>query len=272
MAQAQAVVSINEIIVNHGCIFTFLFLYINHLADFNVLVLTAGSWPLSSPNITFNIPDDVVKIYDRFVKFYQNKYSGRKLNWLFQLSKAELKENYLKSNKVRYTFAVSTYQMALLLQYNTSESYTYEDLSKNTALATETMNHALGILVKAKVLLLQDGANVGDANSRYVLNKDFKSKKIKINLNLQMKTEQKAESEETHKVVEEDRMYLMQAAIVRIMKTRKVMKHMVLIEEVITQLQSRFKPRVPAIKKCIDILLVSPYIIIICMNIVTFVY
>lgn len=103
---------------------------------------------------------------------------------------------------------------------------------------------------------MRDAENVGDAGSRYVLNHDFKSKKVRINLNMQMRMEQKAEADETHKTIEEDRMFVMQAAIVRIMKTRKVMKHVALIEEVITQLQSRFKPRVPAIKKCIDVLLV----------------
>ncbi|KAG0322199.1 hypothetical protein BGZ97_008351 [Linnemannia gamsii] len=214
----------------------------------------------TAPTTSFNLPDDVVKTYERFQAFYQAKHSGRKLNWLFQLSKADLKTNYIKSSKTGYSFQTSTYQMGILLQYNTGISYSLEELQTQTNLNPDILSGALGILVKAKVLLLGNGENVGDAGTRYDLNMDFKSKKIRVNLNLPLKSEQKVETEETHKTIEEDRKLLMQAAIVRIMKTRKVMKHVALMNEVITQLQTRFKPRVPDIKKCIDVLLEKEYI------------
>lgn len=44
---------------------------------------------------------------------------------------------------------------------------------------------------------------------------DFKSKKIRINLNMPIKAEQKAESSEVQKIVDEDRKYVIQATIVR---------------------------------------------------------
>ena len=105
----------------------------------------------------------------------------------------------------------------------------------------------------------------------------FKSKKIRVNLNLPIKSETKADTQEVLKTVDEDRKYVIQATIVRyvaypepikpwysqcyrIMKARKTMKNQALVDEVISQISQRFTPKVPDIKKAIDTLLEKEYI------------
>lgn len=222
-------------------------------------ILGTGFWPLTAPNTTFNPPEEISADCERFARFYRNKHEGRKLTWLWQLCKGEIKTNYIRNAKMPYTFQVSIYQMAILLLFNEKDKNTYEEIASTTQLNAEALDPSLGILLKAKVLTISDGDKVGPGTT-YSLNYDFKNKKFRVNLNVGMKSETKQEEAETNKTIEEDRKLLLQSAIVRIMKARKRMKHQQLVSETINQIRQRFVPKVGDIKKCIEILLDKEYL------------
>ncbi|KAI0008591.1 Cullin-domain-containing protein [Xylariaceae sp. FL0662B] len=223
-------------------------------------VLGTSFWPLTPPNTTFNPPAEIQTDIDRFTLFYKNKHEGRKLTWLWQLSKGELKTGYCKSSKTPYTFQVSVYQMAILLMFNSKDVQCYEEIASVTQLSNEVLDSALGILCKAKVLIMKPEGDKPGTGTTFHLNYDFKQKKIRINLNVGSKSEQKQEEADTNKTIEEDRQLVLQSAIVRIMKARKKMKHTQLVGECINQIKSRFMPKIGDIKKCIEILLDKEYL------------
>ncbi|PPR04637.1 hypothetical protein CVT24_011855 [Panaeolus cyanescens] len=216
---------------------------------FSIMVLGTNFWPLNPPAHDFNIPAEILQTYDRFQKYYQTKHSGRKLTWLWNYSKNELRTNYLNQ---KYILMTSSYQMAVLLQYNVNDTLSLDELVSATAITKDILTQVLAVLVKAKVL-------INEETDQYDLNPNFKSKKIRVNLNLPIKAEVKAESADVLKAVDEDRKYVIQATIVRIMKARKTMKNQALIQEVISQISQRFAPKIPDIKKAIETLLEKEY-------------
>ncbi|KAF8908935.1 Cullin [Gymnopilus junonius] len=228
--------------------------------SFSIMVLGTNFWPLNPPGHEFVIPAEILPTYDRFQKYYQMKHSGRKLTWLWNYSKNELRTNYLNQ---KYILMTSSFQMAVLLQYNNNDTLSLSELVTATSIPKELLSQVLALLVKAKIL-------INDETDQYDLNPsaiqtdgypvDFKSKKIRVNLNLPIKAETKAESTDVLKAVDEDRKYVIQATIVRIMKARKTMKNQPLIQEVISQISQRFAPKIPDIKKAIDTLLEKEYI------------
>lgn len=65
------------------------------------------------------------------------------------------------------------------------------------------------------------------------LNFDYSNKRTRFRITAAVQKETPQEVEHTMNSVEEDRKLYLQAAIVRIMKSRKVLKHNALIQEVI---------------------------------------
>src|ERR1700761_7734064 len=72
--------------------------------------------------------------------------------------------------------------------------------------------------------------------------------------------QQQQETHELHASADEDRKLYLQAALVRIMKDRKVLRHNQLIEQVIHHSKNRFTPSVQMIKKCIETLIEKQYL------------
>lgn len=82
--------------------------------DFRIKVLTHGTWPLCN-DINVNLPIELTPAIDRFMSFYLNEHSGRKLTWIHKLSKADVIMNGLKQ---RYYIKVSSKRVATMATFN----------------------------------------------------------------------------------------------------------------------------------------------------------
>lgn len=128
--------------------------------NFSIMVLGTNFWPLNPPSHDFILPSEILSTYDRFQKYYQTKHSGRKLTWLWNYSKNELRTNYLNQ---KYILMTSSFQMAVLLQFNKNDTLSLAELVTATSIPTDLMNQVLALLVKAKILL-------NDETDQYDLN------------------------------------------------------------------------------------------------------
>ncbi|TDL24128.1 Cullin-domain-containing protein [Rickenella mellea] len=233
--------------------------------NFGISVLGTNFWPLDTETGGFNIPAEMLRTFERFNRFFQAKHSGRKLTWLWKYSNNELRTTFLDCE---YILTASSYQTAILLQFNGNDMLSLEDIHVATAQSEETLAQIMGPLVKSKILL-QDGVDMFKLNKSMSFFRatavagnsatDFRSKKIRINLNRPIK-KLAPQSEKVVQDVEKDRKYVIHANIVRLMKANKTMTNQGLIHEVTSQAARWFTPNVPDIKRAIDLLLEKEYI------------
>ncbi|GAA0165905.1 ubiquitin-protein ligase [Lithospermum erythrorhizon] len=221
-----------------------------------VQVLTTGSWP-TQPSPICNLPTDILGVCEKFKTYYLGTHTGRRLSWQTNMGTADLKATFGKGQK--HELNVSTYQMCVLMLFNNADSWTYRDIEQATEIPASDLKRSLQSLacVKGKNVLRKEPMSKDIAeNDTFFFNDKFSSKfyKVKIGTVVAQK-ESEPEKQETRQRVEEDRKPQIEAAIVRIMKSRRVLDHNNVVAEVTKQLQSRFLPNPVVIKKRIESLI-----------------
>ena len=121
--------------------------------SFSIMVLGTNFWPLNPPGHDFIIPQEMQTTYDRFQRYYQMKHSGRKLTWLWNYSKNELRTNYTNQ---KYILMTSTFQTAILLQFNRNDTLSLEELHIATSIPKDHLSQVLTLLTKPKVLVSEE--------------------------------------------------------------------------------------------------------------------
>ncbi|XP_039644888.1 cullin-3b [Perca fluviatilis] len=250
--------------------------------DLTVRVLTTGYWPTQSATPKCNIPPSPRHAFEVFRRFYLGKHSGRQLTLQHHMGSADLNATFYGpikkedgsevgvggaqvtgSNTRKHILQVSTFQMTILMLFNNRDKSIFEEIQQETDIPERELVRALQSLACGKP-------------TQRVLTKEPKSKEIENGhvflvffylfsfvvhyLVAAKQGESDPERKETRQKVDDDRKHEIEAAIVRIMKSRKKMQHNVLVAEVTQQLRARFLPSPVVIKKRIEGLIEREYL------------
>jgi cullin 1 len=223
--------------------------------EFSVQVLTTGYWPQYKP-LDLALPTEMVKCTQIFKSYYDAKTSKRRLTWMHSLGGVTLRGIFGKKS---YDLQVTTVQACALMVFATEPGLlplqTIRERMNAEEETTKRTMHSLSC-GKFKVLkrVSESEGNTIKLTDQFAFNDKFTCPMRKIRIPM-------ASLEESHnpKRVEEDRSIAIEAAIVRIMKARKTIKHQQLVSEVLSQL-SFFRPNPKIIKKRIEALIEREYL------------
>merc|ERR1719458_1592153 len=211
--------------------------------DMSVRVLTTGFWPGQTAPPHINLPRIPAQAFDVFKNFYLAKHSGRiltlqpsagtaDLNALFFGKKKETEEEEGAAGSEggktkKHILCVNTYQMVLLLMFNTRDKVTYEEMQSETMIPDRELTRALQPLSVGKssqrILVKSPKSKEIEPTHTFSINEAFTSQfhRVKIQQASARAGEAEPERNETRKKVDEDRKHEIEACIVRIMNSRQ---------------------------------------------------
>jgi len=224
--------------------------------DMSVNVLTSGYWP-TYPIMDAKLPEELHAYQEVFKEFYLSKHGGRRLVWYNTLGVCVLRAAFPRGGK---ELSVSLFQAIVLMLFNDTDSLSLAEIAAATGIEDKELRRVLQSLAcgKVRVLLKEPKGREVEDGDVFTFNAAFHEKLYRIKINAIQLRETEEENKKTNDQVLQDRQYQIDAAIVRIMKTRKTLAHRLLINELYSQL--KFAIKGADLKKRIESLIDREYL------------
>ncbi|KAK9462049.1 Cullin family-domain-containing protein [Lipomyces oligophaga] len=225
-----------------------------------VNALSRAFWP-TYPEVNLVMPQEMNLLLSNFEKFYQSKRSGRRITWAHSLGHCSVRATFPRGKK---ELSMSLFQTVVLLLFNElsdGEFLTYRQIQAATELEDKHLIRTLQSLACGKIRVLSKEPRGKDVNpdDKFGINLRFESRAFHLRINQIQLKETPEENKETHDQVQRDRQYEIQACIIRIMKTRKTIKHVELVTQTIDATKNRGTLDMSEIKKNIEKLIEKEY-------------
>eukprot|EP00759_Apiculatamorpha_spiralis_P051415 PhF_6_TR5221/c0_g1_i1/m.7534/K03347/CUL1, CDC53; cullin 1 len=236
--------------------------------EFGTQVLTTGHWPpFKADKIT--MPDTLkqcVVIFDRFYKAASTAHQTRVLSWVHALGTASLSAKFTSGVK---DVSVTVFQACVLLLVERAPNGRVQvkemaaqlglpETSKiKPAIASLHLNKTYAIL--SKVTETGEPATTKGVQDTdfFTYNDAYQNKVRKFKVPMPSTNEQRATPQENANA---NRRFVIDACIVRVMKSRRELRYQILVNEVVDQLSRMFKPEPKVIKQRIEDLITRGYL------------
>ncbi|ORX57414.1 cullin 4A [Hesseltinella vesiculosa] len=228
-----------------------------NVSTFSVNVLAQGFWP-SYASSDVILPAKMVELQNAYEKFYSRELKGRRLTWRNALGTCLVRGKFSKGPK---ELMLSQFQAIVLLLFNTADGMTYKEIATATNLDGKELKRVLQSLScgQHKILIKeqQEASEIQDATS-FSFNDAFTSDSHRLKFNSIQQEQSTEERKDTQAKVMVNRQHQLEAAIVRIMKAKKLLTHSALINELFQQL--KFPLDATDVKKRIESLIDRDYL------------
>lgn len=213
-----------------------------------VRILQTNAWPEKADD-AYVVPCEEMEVcVEAFENFYHSKHSGRKLKWMYNMGQVELTAHCFSR---RHILVVQAHQCLALMLFNRRRELTFGEIMEATKMPREECHRQVLSMTVSKQRLLTyagDEKKLEDS-TKLSVNEGFTNDKIKVVVSLIKEKEKAAETAVAEAPLE--RKHVVDAAIVRIMKSRKKLEHNQLLDEVFRQC-TLFKPQPSQIKVQIE--------------------